>query len=45
MLLLQRVLKKPGRKMCLWTQRVCGFGIADHQTQSQRVPVVGYVPE
>jgi hypothetical protein len=43
MLLLQRVLKNPGTNMCLWMQRVCGFGIADYQTQ--RMPVVGYVRE
>ena len=34
-------IKNPVAKMCLWPQRVCGFGIADHQTQ--RVPVVGYM--
>ena len=33
--------KIPGTKMCLWTQRFCGFGIAGHETQ--RIPVVGYV--
>ena len=36
-------LKIPGARMCLWTQRFCGFGIAGHETQ--RVPVVGYVRE
>ena len=35
--------KNLGAKMHLLPQRVCGFGIADRQTQ--RVPVAGYVRE